>query len=302
MNINQHEQKSSTQHEVSGTSPKTGGEGYFAQDSMIQKIDREAVVLLGAGRVILLQLAHPFITAGVDDYSNFKAEILKRLYRTLLFKHKLVFMDRDTARQGLNHFHEMHARIQGRLGEAAGRFPADTRYSGRDPEAKLWVHATFIDTCIKVYEQFVTPLTPEQRKEYYADSKVLARLMEIPEKILPGSLEAFDEYMDRMLSGDSLAVTDRTRRLADAVLYPDVGVLPSLSAGLLRFVTAGLLPKRFRDAYGLEWGDKQQIILDGFAGSSRFLRPFVPSWIWQGPLHEGRLTYYLLWGSKMEGH
>jgi len=109
-------------------------------------------------------------------------------------------------------------------------------------------------------------------------------------------LEEFEEYMTAMLTTDALAVTDRTRRLARAVLYPRVGLLPAASAALLRFVTAGLLPERFRREYRLAWGDRQEQALNVLSGSIRRLRPFVPSSVWQTPLLDGKLTRFLLWG------
>lgn len=272
--------------------------GYFAPGSMIRKIHREAVVLLGGGRAILLQLAHPFVAAGVDDHSNFESDILHRLYRTILFMNNLVFQDRQTAKRALRHFHAMHERIQGRLGHRAGNFPPDTQYSGRDPEAKLWVHATFIDTGLKTYQRFIKPLTRKERRDYYSDTLLLARLMEIPEDIVPKTLEEFQSYMDSMLTGDTLAVTATAQRLGHAVLYPQVGFFPTLSSGLLRFVTAGLLTQRFRRQYGLKWGVRQQVVLKGISESTRILRPVAPSWIWQTPLQEGKLTHFLLWGGE----
>jgi uncharacterized protein (DUF2236 family) len=255
-------------------------------------------VLLGGGHAILLQLAHPFVAAGVDDYSNFQSEILPRLYRTVLFMHNIIFEDCHHAQKALQQFHAIHDRIQGRLGHRAGRFPPNTPYSGSDPQAKLWVFATFVDTGLKAYEKFIKPLTPEERRNYYSDSLTLARLLEIPEEMLPQTLEEFQSYMEHMLSGDTLVVTDTARRLGHAVLYPKVGFLPTLSSGLLRFITAGLLPDRFRREYGLKWGSTQQFLLDGFSGSIRLLRPVAPSWIWQTPLQDGKLTHFLLWGSK----
>lgn len=285
-------------HRTQGTADKRDGRSYFEPDSMIRRIHREAVVMLGGGRSILLQLAHPYVAAGVDDYSNFEAEILARLYRTIQFMHNLVYQDRDTARRALRGFHAMHERIRGRLGHRSGHLPPETRYSGRDPEAKLWVHATFVDTSLVAYQRFIEPLSADERRDYYTDTLQLARLMEIPEQIVPETYEEFQAYMERMISGESgpLAVTDTARRLADAVLYPDVGLFPALSAGLLRFVTAGLLPDRFSRAYGLKWDRSRQLVLDGMSRSSAFLRPYVPAWIWQNPLLDGKLTSFLLWG------
>lgn len=273
-------------------------DGFFQPGSMIRRINREAVVLLGGGHAILLQLAHPFIAAGVDDYSNFQEDILSRLYRTVLFMHNLAFEDRERASRSLQQFHHIHRQIQGRLGDRAGRFPAGMTYSGTDPQAKLWVHATFVDTGRKAYEQFIRPLSPEEHQQYYADTLLLARLLNIPEDILPPTPEAFDRYMQHMLSGDTLAVTDTARRLGEAVLYPRVGFFPGLSAALLRFVTAGLLPDRFRQAYGLPWDRRRQYLLDGFSSTIRGLRPVAPAWVWQTPLQQGKLTRFLLWGTE----
>lgn len=278
--------------------PSSQEDGYFAPGSMIRKIHREAAVMLGGGRAILLQLAHPFVAAGVDDHSNFESEILQRLYRTILFMHNLVFQDRHKAKNALRHFHAMHKRIKGRLRHRAGHFPPDTQYSGRDPDAKLWVHATFIDTSLKTYQKFIKPLTKQERRNYYSDTLALARLMEIPEEIVPKTVEEFHSYMDDMLSGDTLAVTSTAQRLAHAVLYPEVGFFPSLSARLLRYVTAGLMTERFRLEYGLNWGWKQQFVVQSFSKSTRLLRPVAPSWVWQTPLQEGKLTQFLLWGNE----
>lgn len=277
------------------------GQGYFKPESLIRQIHREAVVLLGGGRAILLQLSHPFIAAGVDDYSDFKSNILKRLYRTILFMHNLVFQDRQTAQEALKHFHAMHKRIRGRLGKRSGHLSPDTTYSGIDPQAKLWVYATFVDTNLMTYQKFLKPLTKAEREKYYQDTLVLARLMEIPGEILPQTLAEFQEYMKTMVSGETLAVTNTAQHLANAVLYPDVGLFPTLSAGLLRTVTTGLLPRRFRREYGLSWDRKKELFVRGFSSSTRLLRPFVPSWIWQSPLLEGKLTYLLLWGTAKPG-
>lgn len=273
-------------------------ESYFNSSSVIRRIYREGAVLLSGGRAILLQLAHPFVAAGVDDHSNFQSEILKRLYRTLLFMQNLVFDDRRRVEKTLDHFHDMHERIRGRLAHDAGCFHAGTPYSGRDPQAKLWVHATFIDTSLKVYERFVTSLSDEERHSYYSDTLLIARLMEIPDEILPSTLEEFHDYMKSMLSSDTLAVTETARRLGNAVLYPQVGFFPSLSAGLLRFVTAGILPERFRREYGLKWDSTHQFFLNRLSFLIRSLRPIAPKAVWQNPLLNGKLTYFLLWGTK----
>ncbi|MGH7855885.1 MAG: oxygenase MpaB family protein, partial [Candidatus Binatia bacterium] len=46
-------------------------------------MNREAVLLLGGGRALLMQIAHPLVAAGVADHSDFRTDSLGRLRRTL---------------------------------------------------------------------------------------------------------------------------------------------------------------------------------------------------------------------------
>ena len=276
---------------------KNHEDGFFKPESMIRRISQEGVVLLGGGHAILLQLAHPFISAGVDDYSNFQSEILTRLYHTISFMHSLVFEGRKKAHKSIEHFHAVHNNIKGYLWHRSGNYPPNTYYSGSDPQAKLWVHATFIHTSLKVYEKFIKPLTPEERINYYSDSLKLAELLGIPSYIVPESPDEFQRYMKSMLSGNELTVTSTTRYLANSVLYPKVGFLPSISAKLLRLVTAGLLPERFRLEYGLKWDWKRQYLLKALIHFVSFFRPIAPSWIWKSPFQGGKLIRFILWKS-----
>jgi uncharacterized protein (DUF2236 family) len=54
--------------------------------SISHRINAERIVLLGWGRAILLQLAHPLIAAGVHDHSGFRSTTwaaVTRLYHTV---------------------------------------------------------------------------------------------------------------------------------------------------------------------------------------------------------------------------
>lgn len=270
--------------------------GLFPRTSVIRRVNREALCLLGGGRAILLQLAHPLVAAGVADYSGFQSDPLARLFRTLDLIHTLVFEDRQRAHGAAQRFRTMHARIQGCLAEDAGRFPAGTLYSAADPHLKLWVHATLVDTGLITYQRLVAPLSLDERNSYYADTLTLARLLGIPDDLLPPTLEDFRTYMATMLASDTLAVTSTARRLAWDVLDPSVGSVQSACAGLLRFVTAGLLPERFQAAYGLPWGAGQQTLLDGLSRTTRILRPVAPAWLWRSPQLDGAsVLRTLLW-------
>lgn len=268
---------------------------------VILKVAQEALGLLGAGRAVVLQLAHPLIAAGVADYSGFQADPLARLQRTLDLMHTVVFGSPRDAERALRRFHYIHERMTGRLSQDVGRFPSGTPYCASDPELKMWVHATVVETGWISYEQFVRPLSSLERERYYRETSDVARLMGIPDSILPRTLNEFRTYMDTMLASDTLAVSDDARLLARHVLRPTgVGTIPAACARLLAFTTSGLLPERFRADFGLKWSRQHQLFFDVLSTSTRAMRPVSPRWIWQSPRMGNGLARHLL--SAAAGH
>ena len=75
-----------------------------------------------------------------------------------------------------------------------------------DPDPLLWVHATLIDSGMVAYDNFVAPLSPVEASRYYEESKILARLFDIPEGLVPASLADFQVYMKATLAGNQIAV------------------------------------------------------------------------------------------------
>ena len=71
--------------------------GLYSDDSITRRVNRENVLLLGGGRALLMQLAHPQVAAGVDEHSDFRAHPIRRLRRTILMTMAIVFGDRETA-------------------------------------------------------------------------------------------------------------------------------------------------------------------------------------------------------------
>ena len=57
-------------------------EGVFGPASLTWRVDREAAVFLGAGRALLLQLAHPWVAAAIAEHSRTFADPVARFHRT----------------------------------------------------------------------------------------------------------------------------------------------------------------------------------------------------------------------------
>ncbi len=251
----------------------------FPPDSVTWRINGEAALLLGGGRALLMQIAHPLVAAGVSAHSNFRADPLGRVWRTLDLMLTISFADAVQAMRAVRQIERVHARVHGVLASSVGPFPAGTAYNAADPELLLWVHATLVDTAVLAYERFVAPLSRRQRETYYEESKVGARLFGIPEVLIPPQWSNFRCYMRAMIVGDRLSVGQTGREIARSILNPPLplGMRQALQATNL--VTIGLLPPKLRRSYGLSWGPGRDAILHALAATPRRLLPFVPRFI-----------------------
>lgn len=216
--------------------------GLFGPDSMIWRVNREAVVPLAGTCAILMQLAHPKVAAGVRDHSQFETDLAGRLRRTLALTLAWVFGSRSEAIEAIRVVNRLHDTVRG----------AD--YSARDPQLLMWVHATLVYAAIRGYRTLVGPLSDGEADQYYQDTKEIGVLLGIPPEVYPIRLSDFNTYFQSMIDRGEVRVEDDARRMAAVILHPRIPGVPPLAFAPVRSLTAGLMPPRLRDEYGLRWG------------------------------------------------
>jgi uncharacterized protein (DUF2236 family) len=220
--------------------------GLFDDRSITRRVSRENILMLGGGRALLMQLAHPNVAAGVDEHSDFRAQPIRRLRRTIRVTMAIIFGDRNTALAAARSVNQVHAKVRGQ------------DYRALDPDLLLWVHATLTDSALVTYETFVRRLPAHEREDFYQESKVIGELLGIPHERFPARLSDFDVYVDQMMSEGPVHVGKVALELAGQVLRPRVRLLPGPVMVPFEVVTAGLLPPALRSQYGLAWGPRQQ--------------------------------------------
>ena len=92
-----------------------------------RRVNREAVVVLGWGRAILLQLAHPLVAAGVGAHSDFDGGPLAyvgRMRRTIGAMLSLTFGTESEIRETAGRINAIHHRVHGKLDCAVGGYAA----------------------------------------------------------------------------------------------------------------------------------------------------------------------------------
>jgi uncharacterized protein (DUF2236 family) len=259
---------------------------YREKMTAAERINGERLVVLGWGRAILMQLAHPMVAAGVADHSSFAAgplARLERLHATVGAMRRLTFGSERAARQTAARINAIHDRVHGALPEAAGPYAAGAFYTATDPHLLLWVHATLLDSMPLAYERFVGPLDASARDEYCRDSMWAGRLFRIPDNLLPSTRADLDDYLRCMLANGPLHVTPAARRVARDLLYPPLLDPTRPLAWLVRIVTLGLLPAEIRSAYGFAWTPARARVLRAFSATCRRARPLLPAAIARWP-------------------
>ena len=247
-------------------------------DTISARLLGHPALLLGGPRALLLQVANPGVAAGVAQHSAFTEDPFGRLARTLRSMEAIAFGSPERAAQALRVIGARHRPVQG-LTEAG------SPYSAGDPDLVLWVHATLVDTALAVDHRYIGLLSSRQREIFYQESKVLADAFRIPAELVPEDLAAFRCYMARSLA--ALQVGSDARAIARSVLRPapplPLGPLGPLlgmaTAPWLEAVTADLLPRELRDAYGLQRGAgfaPAAVGLELTALVSRALAPRLP--------------------------
>src|SRR5947199_9427731 len=109
----------------------------FPEDAVIRRVDGEGVLLLGGGRALLMQLAHPQVAAGVADHSGFASDPFGRLRRTLEATYTIVFGSEEEADLVARQLWAVHERVTG------------PGYHANEPELLLWVTANLIETAMR---------------------------------------------------------------------------------------------------------------------------------------------------------
>ncbi|MFE5620396.1 oxygenase MpaB family protein [Streptomyces sp. NPDC056470] len=230
-----------------------------------------------------LQVAHPAVGAGVDQYSVFRTDPWGRGERSLRSLQLWVYGGEAAIEEG-RRVRRLHRTIQG----------TDTRgrpYHALTPATYAWVHATGFPVFHYGRSYLARPLTEAQERQLYAEWLQVGRILGIHDRDMPPTIEEFWPYYRAMLA-EEVEATPVVRELVatdQVVPPPDRGPLPLRL--LLRalwpvimprytrfrsFVTVGLMPPDAREALGLEWTDEQERRLRRFTRVVRAVVPVLP--------------------------
>jgi uncharacterized protein (DUF2236 family) len=248
--------------------------------SVVWRVGGDWRMMLGGGRALILQVAHPTVAAGVGQFSDYASAPWKRLTGTLDLYLRTIYGGRDeTAAEAGERLRAMHRKIKGV--DADGR-----RFHALDPAAFHWVHATLVDSMVEMRERFGRPLTGLERELFYEEMCKVATLYGLRERDMPPDWGAFRAYFDDVVAGE-LRDSDTLQEVIRMILRPAKpaslplpdplwGLASWPGAELVRLVTVGTLPAALRRRLGLPWSADRALALRAHQAAIRRLFPLLP--------------------------
>jgi len=259
--------------------------GVFGPDTVTWRIDREAVIFLGAGRALLLQLAHPWVAAAIAEHSRTLADPIGRFHRTFDIVFAMVFGSLDRAQLSSRQLHRRHSMIVGKMPEAVGPFAAGSRYCANDIPSLRWVHATLVETALMAHDLVLPPLSAEERERYWMESRTYGALFGLTGDDLPADWAGFAVYTAAMAQSETLTVSPAAREIAAQIFG---GARPWLRPPRwYRALTARMLPEPIRAGFGFELSERDARSADNALRWIRRVYPKLPDRLrYVGPYQE----------------
>lgn len=230
---------------------------------------------MGAGRALLLQTAHPWITAGIDEHSIVRYDPVERARRTAVNVSTMVFGSMPQVMRAAHKVHKTHQEIKGKIPYHAGAFHQGSEYRANEVNAMIWVHATLWDTLVMMYEELEEPLTQYEKDRFYEETKLFAMLFGIPESALPKNWNDFMAYNQAMWNSAQLTVTDNARVLKEDLFTPK-SIWLTFPLWIQEMVTAAHLPPRIREGYGMEYNTWEKFNNAWLMASAKFANWILP--------------------------
>lgn len=261
--------------------------GVFGPDTVTWRIDREAVIFLGAGRALLLQLAHPWVAAAIAEHSKTFADPIGRFHRTFDIVFAMVFGSLDRALSSSRQLHRRHGMIVGEMPKTVGPFAAGSRYCANDVPSLRWVHATLVETALMTHDLVLPPLSAEERERYWAESRTFGQLFGLTGDDLPADWSGFAAYTASMADSDTLTVSPAAREIATQIF---TGARPWLRPPRwYRALTVRMLPERLRAGFGFELDAREVRSADMALTWIRRIYPKLPDRLrFVGPYQEAQ--------------
>lgn len=238
-------------------------------------------VFAAAGYILMLQVAHPTVGAGVSQLSQYREDPVGRFQRTSDFTNQIVYGGPEGAARMGRLVRDMHKAIKGTRDDGE-------RYHALEPEAFAWVHATGAEAIVKGHELFGIRFTASEKEDLWAEWRRVGRFLGIRWRDLPETWAGFTAYRDEMMFTRlerTVCVEEVWDSLENPLLPRRVRQLPGPAPELVRRAlvhatrlnTVGMMTPKLRERLGFSWSFAEEAEFQLNARLARAATPVMPA-------------------------
>ncbi|KAH9255231.1 hypothetical protein BASA81_006671 [Batrachochytrium salamandrivorans] len=245
-------------------------------DHAMFKVFRESIGFAGGGRAAFMQLAHPFVAAGIRDHSYLQNGVRKRFYNTFRYVFGMVYGDAWEIRQASRAVRALHNKVHGELEEHVGVFTPQSRFDANQKDAMRYVQWTLLESSVFEYELLVGALTEQEKNDLAVASSRFLLLFGVDDQSNI-TWKQFKHRLDATNQSKLIQVSETALDTQEFLFLPPAPQYAPLM-GLVKWTTLVALPTKIARQFG---GREYTTLGDrvGFAlihGLVRFLYRFFP--------------------------
>ncbi|MDI5965425.1 EF-hand domain-containing protein [Streptantibioticus silvisoli] len=148
---------------------------------------------LVAWRLLVLQAAHPHVSAGMEKQSTYRGHPWRRIEHTLGSGRRLFHSDADTLRREIARLERAHRRIEGTDEQGRG-------YSALDPATRVWVMVTLYECVTAVGELSGDPYSTAELDALYREFHEVVLAFGLPDSLVPATAADVPAYVERTVA------------------------------------------------------------------------------------------------------
>ena len=155
---------------------------------MTWRVHSDRVFAIGGVRALILQALHPLTMAAVAQQRGFEEDFWGRLDRTGRYVSTLTYAPASQAQRLAAQVRGIHRKLRGTDPDTGDTFRLDR------PDLLLWVHCCEVESFLTTARRAGAPISDADADEYLREQLLTARMIGIPEAMVPTSVREMTQY------------------------------------------------------------------------------------------------------------
>lgn len=217
-----------------------GDPGLLGPASVSWRVIGDAAAFVGGIRALLIQTAHPEVSAGVEQHSRYRDDPLGRLSRTSVYVTETTYGSMPEVQAAVQTVRVAHKPV-------TGRSERDKPYSAANPQMAAWVHNVLTDSFLAAYQAFgPRRLTAAEADRFVEEQTRIGALLDAAP--LPTTAKELAQWVGQH---PALAPSQAQRNAVKFLRHPPLPIAVQLGYQPLLQAAASTLPHLIREIIGL---------------------------------------------------